>query len=301
MDILLVDDSRVMRQLVRRTLRQAGYELGQVVEAENGKDALTKLANWRPELVLSDWNMPEMTGIELLTSLRSNGNKVPLGFVTSESTPTIRQLASGSGALFLLTKPFTPEDFRFTLSAAGIKPTAQMSGEGGAALQTNQFTEKGLSTMIGRLVNQPITITTGPKIVPAVTPCLSMTWISDEGALVYAGFCELSAAAYLGTAIGLRPVGAVKEVLTSKVFPESLQGDVREVFNVLSRAFNDAGSVHVRLGEVSMPPSPPLKAALALDAAAQGRRDYLINVAGYGSGKVSIVSPNPKFIIEEGG
>ena len=115
MDIMLVDDSRVMRQLVRRTLRQAGYDLGQVVEAENGKDAMTKLGSFRPQLVLSDWNMPEMNGIELLQKLRTEGNAVKFGFVTTEGTPEMRKLAMDSGALFLIAKPFTPETFQQVL------------------------------------------------------------------------------------------------------------------------------------------------------------------------------------------
>lgn len=300
MDVLLVDDSRVMRQLVRRTLRQAGYELGQVVEAENGKDALEKLAGWRPELVLSDWNMPEMSGIELLDSLRAKGNGVPLAFVTSESTSAMRSRATSSGALFLVTKPFTAEDFRHALMAAGIRPSAALTGSGGAALQNEVFSEKSVATMIGRLVSQAVTVSPGPKLIPAASPCVSATWVTETGEQLYAGFCELSTAAYLGTAMGLRPVGSVKDVLATRALPEMLQGDVREVFNVMSRSFNDCGSIHVKLGQISFPPAPPIPSALQMDAKAGARRDYMLAVQGYGSGRLSFVSANPKFIVQPG-
>ena len=66
MKILVADDSRVMRQIVIRTLRQAGYDDHDIVEAEDGADALAKVSSEKPDLVLSDWNMPNMTGIECL-------------------------------------------------------------------------------------------------------------------------------------------------------------------------------------------------------------------------------------------
>lgn len=66
------------------------------------------------DLVLSDWNMPEMTGIELLEALRKEGLNVKFGFVTSEGSDEILARAKENGALFLIVKPFTAETFRRT-------------------------------------------------------------------------------------------------------------------------------------------------------------------------------------------
>jgi two-component system chemotaxis response regulator CheY len=84
MRVLVADDSRVMRRIVARTLRQAGY----------------------------DWNMPNLSGIEMLRSLRRAGCDVPVALVTSEGSPQMRELARQEGALFLIAKPFTAEQFR---------------------------------------------------------------------------------------------------------------------------------------------------------------------------------------------
>ena len=111
MKILVTDDSRVMRQIVIRTLRQAGYDGHDVIEAENGREALEKVSSEAPDLVLSDWNMPEMTGIECLRALRGSGSQVPFGFVTSEGSDEMRAIAAKDGAAFLIAKPFTPEAF----------------------------------------------------------------------------------------------------------------------------------------------------------------------------------------------
>ena len=112
MKILIVDDSRVMRQIVTRTLRQAGFSGHELVEAGNGVEGLQAVSDHDPHLVLSDWNMPEMDGIELLTALRSQGQGVPFAFVTSEGSPEMVSRAEAAGAMFVITKPFTPESFR---------------------------------------------------------------------------------------------------------------------------------------------------------------------------------------------
>jgi two-component system, chemotaxis family, chemotaxis protein CheY len=111
MKILVADDSRVMRQIVVRTLRQAGFDGHDIVEATDGADGLAKVADESPDLVLSDWNMPELNGLEFLRSLRASGNTVPFGFVTSEGSPDMREKAEQAGALFLIAKPFTADVF----------------------------------------------------------------------------------------------------------------------------------------------------------------------------------------------
>jgi two-component system, chemotaxis family, chemotaxis protein CheY len=116
MDILLVDDSKTMRMIVQRAIRQAGFRSAAVGEAENGMQALEKISSDKPRIVISDWNMPGMLGIDLLKQLRAANNKVPFGFVTSEASAEIKKEAMDSGASFLITKPFTAEDFQDVLS-----------------------------------------------------------------------------------------------------------------------------------------------------------------------------------------
>jgi two-component system chemotaxis response regulator CheY len=113
--ILVVDDSKAMRLIVRRTLRQAGFGEYEVEEAANGLEALERIGKARPSLVISDWNMPEMNGIELLKELNARQVSVRFGFVTTEGTPDMRAMADQAGALFLIAKPFTPEQFEAAL------------------------------------------------------------------------------------------------------------------------------------------------------------------------------------------
>ncbi len=112
MQILLVDDSKAMRLIIRRALRQAGFADEGIAEACNGAEALKVIRESSPDLILSDWNMPEMNGIDLLSTLTSEGKKVPFVFVTSESTPEMRERALDAGALTLITKPFDSDKLR---------------------------------------------------------------------------------------------------------------------------------------------------------------------------------------------
>jgi two-component system chemotaxis response regulator CheY len=109
--ILIADDSRVMRQIVTRTLRQAGFDGHELVEAADGAEAYEKAVKEDPDLVISDWNMPEMTGVEVLRKLRAGGRDTRFGFVTSECTPEMQAQAEAAGAAFFIVKPFTAERF----------------------------------------------------------------------------------------------------------------------------------------------------------------------------------------------
>ncbi|MFT4977829.1 MAG: two-component system chemotaxis response regulator CheY [Myxococcota bacterium] len=117
MKVLIVDDSRAMRMIVKRTLRQAGFNSLDIVEAVDGQDALEKIKAKRPQLILSDWNMPNLDGYKLLEALRSSGEKIPFGFVTAQGTPEMQQRARSAGASFFITKPITVDDFRKKLGS----------------------------------------------------------------------------------------------------------------------------------------------------------------------------------------
>ena len=115
MKLLIVDDSKTMRLIVMRALRMAGFGDHDTLEAANGKEALDIIHQEKPHLVISDWNMPEMSGLDLLKALREEGNSVNFGFVTTEATAKMRGVASEAGAQFLIAKPFTAETLEDTL------------------------------------------------------------------------------------------------------------------------------------------------------------------------------------------
>lgn len=115
MNVLIVDDSRAMRQIVRKTLTQAGFGDVHVTEAVNGRDALAKISEHAPDLILSDWDMPEMDGMGLLRTLRSNAVEISFGFVAAQGSPDMPRKARDAGASFLISKPFSSATFETVL------------------------------------------------------------------------------------------------------------------------------------------------------------------------------------------
>lgn len=112
--ILVVDDSPLIRRMIRRSMAISNLDVGSVHEAGNGKEALQVLANHWIDLVLADINMPEMNGIELVEQMSRTEllAKVPVVIVSTErSEPRMERLRS-LGVRGYLTKPFTPEEIR---------------------------------------------------------------------------------------------------------------------------------------------------------------------------------------------
>lgn len=124
MSIMIVEDSKPMRNLIKRTLKQAGFGDHEVVEAGDGEEGLSMIRSDKPDLVLCDWNMPKMNGMELLKALKRDGIDVKFGFVTSEQSHEMREEATTEGALFLIGKPFTAENFNRELTAVFGKDDA---------------------------------------------------------------------------------------------------------------------------------------------------------------------------------
>jgi two-component system chemotaxis response regulator CheY len=112
---LVVDDFPTMRRIIRNLLKELGFN--NVDEAEDGVAGLAKLKGGDFQFVVSDWNMPNMTGMQLLEALAADGIKLTFGFITTEATPDMRAKAMGAGAKFLISKPFTPESFQEQLGA----------------------------------------------------------------------------------------------------------------------------------------------------------------------------------------
>lgn len=116
MNILVVDDSKAMRMIVRRTLRQIGYGSENVLEASTGHEALEMVKGSVPDLMLCDWNMPGMSGLELLRNIRQQTPHLRFVFVTTECTNEMRLEAKDAGADYLISKPFTAEHFQLALN-----------------------------------------------------------------------------------------------------------------------------------------------------------------------------------------
>jgi two-component system chemotaxis response regulator CheY len=122
MRALIVDDSALMRKLVERALRQSGLELSEVLEAENGAEALERLREARDtgarfHVILSDINMPVMDGLTFVEEVRREALApgVPIVMITTEGSEQFVLRAIANGARGYICKPFTPEQVKMRL------------------------------------------------------------------------------------------------------------------------------------------------------------------------------------------
>ena len=124
MKALVIDDSRAMRSILKKILKELDFESD---EAGDGREGLVKLrAMVKPELILVDWNMPEMNGYEFVLAVRADPayDDVKLVMVTTESEVAQVTRALDAGANEYVMKPFTADILRDKLDMLGLVPTA---------------------------------------------------------------------------------------------------------------------------------------------------------------------------------
>ncbi len=122
MRIMLVDDSKTMRNIQRNILGQLGFS--ELEEACDGQDALSKLSAFNPELMLVDWNMPNMDGLTFVKNIRQQGIKTPIIMVTTESEKARVIEAIKAGVNNYVVKPFTPEQLSERVNETMAKAAA---------------------------------------------------------------------------------------------------------------------------------------------------------------------------------
>ncbi|MEW5800577.1 MAG: response regulator [bacterium] len=111
--VMIVDDSLVMRKLVIKSLKQIGVDVDPV-EASDGKDALKKLDPKSIQLIISDWNMPQMDGLTFVKKVRETKDKkhIPIIMLTTEGSMAKFEEALNCGVDDYITKPFTPDKLK---------------------------------------------------------------------------------------------------------------------------------------------------------------------------------------------
>jgi two-component system, chemotaxis family, chemotaxis protein CheY len=118
-DILIVDDSAAIRKILHRVLRQTDVPIGEVYEAGDGLEALDVMKSRKVGLILSDINMPNMDGLQLLSELKANEawKSVPFVMITTEGSQNKVVEAVNLGAAGYVRKPFTAEQIKYKLAS----------------------------------------------------------------------------------------------------------------------------------------------------------------------------------------
>ncbi len=173
MKILIVDDSRAIQTIVRRSLEKTGFSDAEFRLANDGSDALSILDNWEPDLIITDWHMPGITGLEMLQTLRKReqGHRPLVGFVTTESVQERLQEATRHGAAFILHKPFTDAQ----LGDAVQQALERRANETGQATRATAQTPGGqFATSPAQQISRYLTQRVGQAVHLAETASVNM-------------------------------------------------------------------------------------------------------------------------------
>lgn len=113
-NILVVDDSKIIRGVISKTLHLSNIEIGTIYEAGNGKEALEILKNNWVDLILTDINMPEMNGVELIDEISKDEvlRTIPIAIISTEGSQLRVEELKSKGVKAYLRKPFTPESLK---------------------------------------------------------------------------------------------------------------------------------------------------------------------------------------------
>ncbi|HSM73276.1 MAG TPA: response regulator [Desulfobacterales bacterium] len=131
-NIMIVDDSLPMRTVIIKTIKASGFANARFFEAVNGREALNMLQTQWMDLIITDYNMPEMNGMELLQEMKKDDilRAIPVLVVTTEGSREKVKAFLAQGAADYVKKPFTPEEIRGKIiSLLGVEDLAGGAGD----------------------------------------------------------------------------------------------------------------------------------------------------------------------------
>ena len=304
MRILIVDDSRAMQTIVRRGLEKAGYQDLETRLASDGAEALDIIRIWEPHLVLSDWHMPGMTGMELLDELNRQMLSINVGFVTTETSSARINQAMSAGAKFFVHKPFEFESLHNALlpfipngaGSAGPKDKEPQKEEP-AKKEANDIllpNASALSKMINGFSSREIFI---EPIAPVPLYRENFPYLlglfSDEAEQVVRSVCifDLQSASVVGGVVLDMDNESVRRSMAGKTLSKELIGACQRIYRLTSAIMRNKTTgqdLHMLSANLVTQPFPKLD--LLFQKPSSQRVDFEVAVAGYGQGNVTIVA-----------
>lgn len=300
MKFLIVDDSPAMQAIVRRTLEKSGYKEMEYKTAADGVQALEIIRDWEPDLVISDWHMPNMTGLELLKEIKRQMLNIKVGLVTTETSPIRVVEAKESGALFVVHKPFEVAELQ-----KAVLPIIQGSVEGEqmlAGTEDEQSHQINLqipnASSVGKILdgfcNKPVKVVAANrsginyKYLPYVLGLFSSV---DTDRIKAVCIMDLRATAILGCAFNAQKPEIVKATIESKTLSKTLLDNNKRMLNLISALFHDPETdLDLKLKSVNLIPKPFDRLDQLGSSSSEKRIDLTVKVDDYGEGQMIIMA-----------
>lgn len=301
MKFLIVDDSRTVQTIIKRILESVGYRNIELRTASNGEEALATVASWRPDLILTDWHMPGMSGLEMLQVLKQSGcGDIKVGFVTTESSARHIEEARKNGAVFVVNKPFNNEVLKqAVLSVLQDAAGCEEAIEAAEAVPAEVATARGQvaeAADITRLLSQQLAIACKVEPIAALSiDHVRLPYVigvyTEAGSKAVHAVCllDLNAACMIGGAMAKLPVKDVKEAIASMTLSKEIFENASLFLADIARVISDSAGGRRMVMSSNHLVQKPFEKLYEMMRKNYGRSDFNIAFSDYGDGLMSIL------------
>lgn len=284
MRFLIIDDSKTMRNMVIRTLKSAGYDGHEFLEAETGKQGLEVIYSQHPDITLTDWHMPEMSGLELIETLKSENISIKIGLVTTERHEDNLKRAREAGALFIVNKPFTVEDLQDAL----IPVVAGVSTDGAEKIVENSISlpsSEAVLAPINAMIESEASLFDLSKSSISERPYIVALYADKQNVTKAIWIFDFHCVSFLGAAYaGWSPKKAYMTIASGKI-PNEIFDNVKAVSKALSTVFHDA-SIGMRATYVITQKNEKLDSVI--ESEVENKKCYRLEISQYGTGEMLV-------------
>lgn len=296
MKILIVDDSKATLEIVRRGLESFGYCRLSIKKASSPTDALALAKEWLPDIVLTDWHMPEMTGLELTHELLKLEAEIKVGMITTVDDPQQIKQARAAGARFVLTKPFEDSELHRHLlplvqGAEESQKTLDNIGEIQKELALPKLSQ--LEKLLQRELGDGLTLNNiaAQAYDSSKIPCLLAVYEDSATQRPRAvAMLDLSAICVFAVSSGALSLGDVEKVMQNQLVGKGILDACHQVLERSALAFLDSQTrKSLRLKNISFIPSAFDKLKTLYEKEADKRVDFCCQFGQMAMGKVTLV------------
>ena len=296
MKCLIVDDSRAIIAIIRRVIENSDVLNLKIETAADGDKALRLMDEFHADLVISDWHMPKMSGLEMIQAMQQKGHaKFKFGFITTEKNPVLLNEGVRNGALFILQKPFDDWELKRVVSEAveeilasqrkAIEPPKTDEGELVPANELTNHIADSLGNIPFRLIAKQT------MLYEHLTPLNLLGLYSSKGqAGIYAiAVLDMKAVCMIGGGALRRSPVEVRAAMLSAEPDPAIVAKAGEFLLAISRTLsttNPNASSPVSLFKESLVKNTFQKLTEVLSSPCR-RSDYRLSIPGYGEGHIA--------------
>lgn len=285
---LIVDDSRAIQSIIKRVIESCNYPQLEIRSAGDAEVAMDILEKYTPDLIITDWHMPKITGLEFCQHVcQTYDNRIPIGFVTTESSREKIDSAYQSGAKFVINKPFQDVDLRAYLMRFVPFPTDEADTSA-----VNTALADTMATLSEMLKGKAFTLEPCPELNLADYTENNLIGLFGEngktppvGALA---IMEMGAVGLLWALNNDQPA-MIPSILKSGTAANEQLDEARKFMDEFGAGMsisNKNGPLKLARSSIVSRQFPRLEMSLKTN---EGRVDYKLDVPGVGSGYITYI------------